>query len=123
MLKASTGINFKPTKVESGYFLPVDITGSEEKIPAKYFIKNVNYEDDANTAVKQLQFSDRYEKVPLDFAMCRYLAVEKGVACMPCTNFCLEESEHKKHQYIRIAICQPSDKFNSPAMLEKFASL
>jgi len=93
MLQQSTGINFKPTKVESGYFICIDVTGSEDAIPAKYFVKNTNYEDESvPTNVKQMQFSDRYEKVPLDFAMCRYLAVEKGVACMPCTNFCLEES-------------------------------
>merc|ERR1719242_713467 len=83
MLAKSTGIQFKPTKIESGYFMPVDVTGCEDKIPAKYFVKNVNYEDDKDTVVKQMQFPDNFDKVPFDFAMCRYLAVEKGVSCMP----------------------------------------
>lgn len=52
MLEESTGIKFKPTKVESGYFMCVDITGSEDKIPEKYFVKNANYEADENTQVK-----------------------------------------------------------------------
>lgn len=51
MLAESTGIKFKPTIVESGYFMPVDISGCEDKIPAKYFEKNVNYEEDPNTQV------------------------------------------------------------------------
>lgn len=36
-----------------------------------------------------MQFPDNFSEVPLDFALCRYLAVEKGISCMPVTNFCL----------------------------------
>jgi hypothetical protein len=52
LLAKSTGIKFKATVVESGYFMCVDVSGCREKIPEKYFKKNVNYEDDANTAVR-----------------------------------------------------------------------
>jgi len=123
LLKKATGIKFTPTVIESGYFMPVDVTGCEDKIPAKYFIKNVNYEDDANTNVKQMMFPDNFEKVPLDFAMCRFLACEHGISCMPVTNFCLHESKHALHNYIRIAICRPETQFNNELMQKKFEAL
>jgi len=123
LLSYSQNIKFKPTVVESGYFMPVDISGCEEHIPEKYFLKNVNYEDDEKTLVKQMQFPDNFERVPLDFALCRYLAVEKGVSCMPVSNFCLHESKTPLHNYIRIAICRPPDQFLNPSMIEKFKTL
>lgn len=49
LMSLSKKIKFKPTVVESGYFMPVDISGCEDQIPAKYFIKNVNYEEDEHT--------------------------------------------------------------------------
>ena len=45
----STRIKFKPTSCESGYFMSVEISGCEDVIPEKYFIPNVNYEDDPDT--------------------------------------------------------------------------
>lgn len=70
-----------------------------------------------------MQFPDNFDKVPLDFAMCRYLAIEKGISCFPITNFCLHESPHRKSQYIRIAICRPPESFNNPANHDKFSQL
>lgn len=75
--------------------MPIDVTGCEDQIPAKYFEPNVNYEDDKDSIVKQMHFPADFEKVPLDFALCRYLAVEKGMSFMPLSNFCMQESEHK----------------------------
>lgn len=123
LLAKSTGINFKPTVVESGYFMCVDVSGCEDKIPAKYFEKNVNYETDANTQVRQMHFPEDWPKVPLDFALCRYLACEHGVSCMPITNFCLFESEHKTHKFIRIAICKPTELFSDAKLCETFEKL
>lgn len=74
----------------------MDISGCEEHIPAKYFELNTNYEPDAKTIIPQMQFPKEMGKVPLDFALCRYLAIEKGLSIMPLSNFCLHESEHKK---------------------------
>lgn len=85
VMKQSTQIDFKPTTCESGYFLPVDISSAKDLVPEKYFRANTNYEDDADTIVKQMQFVDN--KVPLDFAICRWLAVEKGISVMPLSNF------------------------------------
>ena len=89
--------------------MPVDVTGARDLIPEKYFRANTNYEDDPATLVKQMQFIDG--RVPLDFAFCRWLAVEKGVSLMPLSNFCLQESEHKVTNMARIAICKTPETF------------
>lgn len=123
MLKKATGIKFKMTQVESGYFAPVDISGCRDKIPEKYFKKNVNYQPDGDAPVRQMQFPDNFEEVPLDFALCRYLAVEKGISFMPITNFCLHESKKPLHNFVRIAICRPPTNFDNPLMDGKFKNL
>ena len=101
----------------------MDISGCREQIPKKYFVKNVNYEEDEKSLVRQMQFPDNFEEVPLDFALCRYLAVEKGVSFMPVSNFCLHESKKPLHNFVRIAICRPPESFNNPMMEDKFKSL
>ena len=63
------------------------------------------------------------KKVPLDFALCRYLAIEKNLSIMPLSNFCLHESEHKKTNYIRLAICKTPDIFNNSEMIKTFKDL
>lgn len=123
LLKEAKTVKFTPTVVESGYFMPVDVTGCEIIVPEKYFLKNVNYEDDKETNVMQMQFPENFEKVPLDFALCRYLAVEKGVSCMPVSNFCLHESKAPLHNYIRIATCKLPEVFSDQAMVERFRTL
>ena len=123
LLRYSKNIKFRPTVVESGYFMPVDISGCESQIPAKYFVKNVNYEKDPHTKIEQMQFGDNFEKVPLDFALCRYLAVEKGLACMPISNFCLQESKKPLHTFIRIAICRPPEAFLNDKLISTFKTL
>ena len=62
-------------------------------------------------------------KVPLDFAFCRWLAIEKGIAVMPLSNFCLQESPHKVTNMTRVAICKTPDTFQDPALTAKFKQL
>jgi len=101
--------------------MPVDVSGARDLIPDKYFRVNENYEDDADTLVKQMKFIDG--KVPLDFAFCRWLAVDKGVSVMPLSNFCLQESEHKVTNMARIAICKTPATFTDPELISKFRDL
>lgn len=82
---------------------------------------NENYEDDSATLVKQMQFIDN--EVPLDFAFCRWLAVEKGVSVMPLSNFCLQESAHKITNMARVAICKDPDTFTDAQLISKFQKL
>ena len=121
MLKESTKIDLKPTTCESGYFMAVDVTDARQHVPDKYFRPNENYEDDDATLVKQMQFIDN--KVPLDFAVCRWLAVEKGVSLMPLSNFCLQESPHKLTDMARVAICKDTDTFKDVELISKFQKL
>lgn len=123
LIETTTNIKFKASKIESGYFMPLDISGNEDKIPAKYFVLNGNYEEDPDTKVKSMKFGNEFDTVPLDFAVARYLAVEKGLSCMPITNFAPFESKHAKHNYIRLAICRPAAQFTDPVMQEKFKKM
>ena len=54
VLGETTKFQFKPTTCESGYFMPVDVSGAREFIPERYFRPNENYEDDSSTLVKQM---------------------------------------------------------------------
>lgn len=60
-----------------------------------------------------MQFPEHFDKVPLDVAVCRYLAVEKGIAGMPVTFFCRIESEHRHEKFIRLAICRTTEQFTN----------
>jgi hypothetical protein len=62
-----------------------------DAIPAKYF-EIGNYEDDKNTNIAQKQFKD---KVPRDYALCRWAAIEKGIAMMPMSAFYIDDSPYK----------------------------
>lgn len=68
-----------------------------------------------------MQFIDG--KVPLDFAFCRWLAIEKGIALMPLSNFCLQESPHKITKMARVAICKTPQTFQDQALLDKITQL
>lgn len=117
MISHATKKRMNPTVCESGYFLAVDVEGCKDIIPAKYF-KPGNYEDDPATQVLQFPFAPDTE-VPLDFALCRYLAVEKGLSIMPLSNFCLPESPYRITNMIRISTCKTADTFANPALIEK----
>jgi aspartate/methionine/tyrosine aminotransferase len=94
--------------------MAVDISGCADKIPQKYFEPNVNYESDPSTLVLQMQFPKEWTRVPLDFALCRWLAVENGLALMPLSNFCLHESSTRIEHMVRIAICKDPKVFDNP---------
>ena len=68
-----------------------------------------------------MQFSDG--KVPFDFAFCRWLAIEKGVALMPLSSFCLRESPTKVTNMARIAICKTPEIFTDENLAAKFQQL
>lgn len=103
--------------------MPVDISGCEKHIPEKYFVPNVNYENDPATIVQQMQFPSDFKKVPLDFALCRYLSCERGLTFMPLSNFCMHESEHKVQNFVRVAICRPKETYESDEMVQKITAL
>jgi aspartate/methionine/tyrosine aminotransferase len=96
----------------------LDVTGNEHHIPERYKQPG-NYEGDGKTLVFQRQFS----RVPLDFQFCRYLAVEKGLAFMPMSSFCLEESTHKVENMVRLAICKPAEAYLDPNLLKRFSNI
>ena len=121
LVKRSKRIKIDPVACESGYFVTADISTTRDLIPERYFKPNVNYEDDKDTLVKQMQFIDG--KVPLDFALCRWLAIEKGVVIMPLSNFCLQESPHKMTNMVRIASCKTPETFTDPKLISKFDTL
>lgn len=64
-----------------------------------------------------MQFPKEMEKVPLDFALARYLAIEKGLSIMPLSNFCLHESKHKTTEYLRVAICKTPETFTNSQII------
>ncbi len=70
-----------------------------------------------------MQFPVEMKRVPLDFALCRYLAIERGLSIMPLSNFCLHESRHAVHNQLRIAICKDPEVFNNPKMIQTFKDL
>lgn len=70
-----------------------------------------------------MRFPSSYKKVPLDFALGRYLAVEKGVSIMPLSNFCIHESENAIENQIRIAICKDPTMFTNKEMINTFKGL
>jgi aspartate/methionine/tyrosine aminotransferase len=59
----------------------------------------------------------------LDYAFCRWLAIEKGIALMPLSCFCLEESPYKLEKYVRLAICKTPEFFKDKDLLSRFAAL
>lgn len=61
--------------------------------------------------------------MPLDFAFCRWLAVEKGIVMTPMSCFCLEGSKNYVTNYARLPICKPKEFFQQPKLLEKAALL
>lgn len=124
LIENAENFSLSPTICESGYFLPVTLPkNAKDLIPDKYFEPNVNYEDDAQTLVNQMQFPSEYKEVPLDFAFCRYLAIEKGLCIMPISNFCLHESPHRVTDMIRIAVCKTPETFQNPDLIARFKDL
>jgi aspartate/methionine/tyrosine aminotransferase len=109
-------MELNPSLCESGYFLTLDISKNKDLIPPKYF--NPNFETDPLVLIRKFP-----KEVPLDYAFCRYLAVEKGIALMPLSAFCLEESPHKMETMARMAICKRPETFRDLNLAKQFALL
>jgi aspartate/methionine/tyrosine aminotransferase len=80
----------------------LDVEQGLDKVPKKYFELG-NYEDDPNTVVTQRHFEDR---VPNDYALARWMAIEKGIALMPMSVFYYPGSPYMREDMVRIAICK-----------------
>lgn len=92
----------KPIPADGGYFIMVDVSGLRDLVPEKYFVQE-EYEDDKETTIEKNDFGN---PVPLDLAVCRWLAMEKKVVTMPGTFFFDRKSTTKTDKYIRMAFCR-----------------
>jgi len=45
-------------------------------------------------------------KIPLDLAVCRWLAIERKVTMMPNSLFYSAKSPYRNDNYVRVAICK-----------------
>lgn len=111
-------LGLRPDEVDGGYFLPLEITEKAKSlIPEKYFSLE-DYEDDPNSNVIKRDFSYR-GSVPLDYAFCRWLAIEKGMTLMPMTCFQMAESENLFENYVRLSVCKPRSFFEDPELQKR----
>jgi len=75
-------------------------------IPAKYF-ETHDYEDPATgPAVGKYRFYMPDGCIPVDFAFCRWIAVEFGVVCMPISFFFPRGSSMILDSFVRMGICK-----------------
>ena len=49
-------------------------------------------------------------RIPLDLAFSRWLALERGIICMPGSLFYHPQSPYKNDNYVRFAICRGMEK-------------
>ena len=111
-------LGLKPVSVDGGYFLPLEITEETKRlIPQKYFALS-DYEDDPSSRVIKKDFA-ALGRVPLDYAFCRWLTIEKGLTLMPVTCFQIDESEQLIENYVRLSICKPKEFFTDPELLRR----
>jgi aspartate/methionine/tyrosine aminotransferase len=74
-------------------------------IPKKY-LETHDYEDDPNTTIIKNRLFMPDGKIPLDLAVCRWLALEKKVVAMPTSFFYFSESALISDKFIRLGICK-----------------
>lgn len=87
------GIPIVPLACESGYFVMAEISKMRDIIPKKY-LESHEYEDDPNTSIVKNQLFMKDGSIPLDLAVCRWLAMERKVVAMPNSFFYHVKSEH-----------------------------
>ena len=68
----------------------VNISSLKDIVPKKYF--TANFEEDWETSKITAKKFDA--EIPLDFAVARWFAVEKGIASIPGSQFYLKGSPH-----------------------------
>lgn len=110
-------LGLKPDFVDGGYFLPLEISDQAKSlIPEKYFQPG-DYENDPESLVIKKDFTAK-GRVPLDYAFCRWLAVEKGLTLMPMTCFQMDEDKNAIENYVRLSVCKPKEFFTNPDLLK-----
>lgn len=79
MIEGLTKIGYpiKPVPCESGYFVMADVSEMKDLIPKKY-LETHDFEEDSatSTIVKNKNFNPD-GSIPLDLAVCRWMALEK----------------------------------------------
>lgn len=60
-----------------------------------------DFTDDPKICKRQFEES----KVPLDFAFCRWMACEIGIAMIPGSSLYIDR-ENARHDFVRISICK-----------------
>jgi len=95
----------EPLPVDAGYFLMADVEKMRGIIPKKY-LETHDYEDDPNTMIVKNKNYMKDGSIPLDLAVCRWLAMEKKVISMPNSFFYHSKSPYVTDRYIRLAICK-----------------
>jgi len=69
-----------PLKSESGYFMMADISAMRGVIPEKYLLSH-EYEEEGDQTIDKNQLFMPDGRVPLDLAVCRWMAMEKKSHC------------------------------------------
>lgn len=99
-------IPVKPLISESGYFVMLDISKCRDIIPKKY-LESHEFEE-LKEGELPIDKNEVYinDKVPLDLAFVRWMAVERGVIMMPNSLFYNKNSPYRNDNYVRVAICK-----------------
>ena len=95
-----------PIPTEGGYFLLVDIAKCRSFIPPKYFQSHDYEEDKSGEPILKYRFSLPDGTIPMDFAFCRWLAVERRVTIMPCSLFYQEGSSLVVDHLVRFSFAK-----------------
>jgi aspartate/methionine/tyrosine aminotransferase len=101
----------------------LDVSKIRPLIPAKYF-ETHDYEDPATgPAVGKYRFYMPDGRIPVDFAFCRWIAVEFGVVCMPISFFFPRGSSMIQDSFVRMGICKTRENIEKTVeRLKKIAN-
>ena len=83
-----------------GYVCTADISKLRDRVPKRYFSNN--FLDDMGS-LDTTPFPEG--KVPLDYALCRWLAVEEGFTFLPVTTLQMAQSPFYRDNFVRLPIC------------------
>merc|ERR1712083_353748 len=100
-----------PTACEGGYFLVADIRNGRHLVPDKYLDSHKYLPDGERPDTRDVNMPNG--DIPLDLAMCRWLACEKNLALMPCSFFYDPKSPNLNENYVRLAICKDIDSLKA----------
>jgi len=82
-----------------------DVSECKDIIPKKY-LESHDYEEEKDSKLNRNKIFMEDGRIPLDLAVSRWLALERGVITMPCSLFYHANSKYKNDKYIRLAICR-----------------